>query len=143
MGSDAHVLDAGALALTSREIYVVVRPEHGMWLAWIGIGGYLHAVPNPDGGRRDKEGKIATRRGRNGERVPRGSKSFALRDDALTEALRAWRANLDATIERISAARGGTLAWGLAVEPRADPIVLVLGEHGSAWDAIARGEVPA
>ena len=128
------MLDAGLLALTSREAYVVVRPEHGVWLAWLGLGSHLLAVSNPEGGRRDREGKLATRRGRGGARVVKGAKSFASRENALSAATAAWGRNLEERIACITRARGGTLAWGRPLAPLAEPIVIELGVHGSAWD---------
>lgn len=50
----------------------------------------------------------------------------------------AWRARIDADVQRIRKARGGTLDWGTPVEPLADPIVLDPAPKESAWSVVGR-----
>lgn len=134
VGGESAVIDAGCMGLRSTEAYVVVRPEHGIWLAWLGLGSYLTPVLNPRGGHLDREGRPATRRGPRGARVAKGSKSFPAKTAALEAARAAWARQVDARVGEIERARGGTLAWGRPVMPLAEPIIIELGEHGSAWD---------
>ena len=86
-----------------------VRERRRPWLAQLGIGGMIEQVG-----------------------------AFAARDEALAAALVAWRQRVDATVEAIRRARGGTLEWGLAVEPRSTPIVVEPREGEGSWDAYAR-----
>lgn len=141
VGDAAAVEQAGALSLTSRAVYVVVRPEHGIWLAWIGIGSHLLQVANPAGGKLSRDGRPLYHRTASGEKRWRGAMSFRSAESAESAAVDAWRKNVAESVERIRRARGETLSWGLPVKPRTEPIVLKLGEHGSAWDAVTRGEV--
>lgn len=86
-----------------------VRERRRPWLAQIGIGGMIEHVG-----------------------------AFASREEALAAALVAWRQRVDATVAAITRARGGTLEWGLAIEPRSAPIVVEPREGEGSWDAYAR-----
>jgi len=133
-GVDA-VMAAGTDCLRSTEAYVVVRPETKAttgvtrWLAWLGLGSHLTPV-------RSRAGKRAHKRDVP-EGAPRGPHAFGSLDDARSAATTVWRSEVGAAVARIQASRGGTLTWGVPVEPLADPIVIELGEHGSAWDVAA------
>ena len=48
--------------------------------------------------------------------------------------LAVWHARLQERIERIREARGGTLAWGVPVEPPRAPQILELTAVAGAWD---------
>jgi hypothetical protein len=130
VGNHQAVLDAGCESLRSPDAVVVVRPEHGRWLAWCGLGSMLERVPNPHA-RIRKRG----RRGGAGAWRDSGRYAFPSQEAALEIALQVWRERLDAHVAQIRDMRGGTLDWGLAVKPLARPAVYILGEHGSAWDA--------
>lgn len=137
VGDERAVQVAGRECLRTVHAYVVLRQEPeangAVWLAWHGIGSTMAAVANPFATPRlHASGEPKLRR--NG--MPRGGRSFPTRDAALETAVSAWRDRVDAQVSAIRAARGGTLAWGVPVEPLAEPIVIVLeqGERRSAWD---------
>lgn len=141
VGSGERVLEAGARCLTTREAYVVIRPEKKasadgyVWLAWLGVGGTLEQIENPNPPvKLDKVGKPLTRP-RGVKRVPRGTKSFPSREEALVAAVAAWRRNLDAVLASITSQRGGTLAWGAPIEPLPEPVVLEVPIGSNGWDA--------
>ena len=90
-----------------------VRERRRPWLAQLGIGGMIEHVG-----------------------------AFASREEALAAALVAWRQRVDATVAAITRARGGTLEWGLAIEPRSAPIVVEPREGEGSWDAYARTVSP-
>jgi hypothetical protein len=136
VGDGEQVLDAGVMSLTSREAYVIVRPESTVWCAYIGTGGHLLQVPNPKGGRLDPLGRPLTRAGPNGTRVWKGAKSFASRDEAIEVGKAFWAKNLVVTIARITHARGGTLLWGLELAPRSEPILIAMDDPGSIDEAM-------
>jgi hypothetical protein len=56
----------------------------------------------------------------------------------------AWREELARRVAEITAARGGTLSWGIPLDPPVAPIVLRPAIGQSAWDALtaARGGEP-
>lgn len=140
VGDHDDVEEAGCLQLQTPHAYVVLRQtpvaQGGTWLAWLGLGSLLRPVKNPhprvrlqgNGRPRTRGGK--TYSGRN------GALAFDLRERALAQALIEWRAGLDARIDEIRTARGGTLDWGSPVEPLDSPIVILLeqGDWRSAWD---------
>jgi hypothetical protein len=130
VGDAAAVDEAGHMALCSIHACVVVRPEHGRWLAWLGIGGLLQGVANPHASVRHRGGV-----GRSRQRRSSGRYAFPTREAALEVVVDVWRETLRARVAEIRAARGGAITWGMPVEPRTHPIIYVLGEHGSAWDA--------
>ena len=130
VGDAEAVVDAGAQALCSVHACVVVRPEHGRWLAWLGIGGLLQGVANPRARVRHRGGK-----GRDRHRRSSGRYAFTTREAALETAVAVWRQTVSTRVDEIRMARGGTLDWGLAVAPRDEPLIYLLAEHGSAWDA--------
>jgi hypothetical protein len=79
------------------------------WLAQLGVGSHVRAVG-----------------------------AFATRAEAVEAGLAAWRSGLEREMAAISKARGGTLEWGMPVEPRAEPIVVEPRPGESAWDAYER-----
>lgn len=79
------------------------------WIAGVGIGSHYREV-----GRADT------------------------REEALALALSAWRIGLAAEVGAIRAARGGTLAWGMPVEPRTEPLLVEPADGVCTWDALAR-----
>lgn len=140
VGEAVDVLDAGTLALGSEHAVIVVRREGPIWLAYRGIGSHMLQVKNPRGGKLNRDGKPDTYLcRRTGERKWRGAHSFATEEEAIEAATVAWRAGVAERVEQIRRARGGTLVWGVPVEPRDEPRIVRV-EHGSAWDAIQRGE---
>lgn len=132
VGDADKVLDAGCLGLQTPDAYVVVRQttpgEGGVWLAWLGLGAMLQQVTNP--------GAVPRQRGGRGRRPSDGTKSFPSRELALSVAVDAWRKRVVARVAEIRAARGGTLDWGVEVEPLDEPIVIVLeqGDTRTAWE---------
>jgi hypothetical protein len=50
----------------------------------------------------------------------------------------AWRARLDHDVQRIRELRGGTLGWGLPVQPATDPMIVRPRPGECGWDAYAR-----
>lgn len=135
VGAADQVIAAGIHGLDSRDANIVVRPEHGRWLAWLGIGGLMEPVLNPERtfARISRDGRPRTR-GRN--KRQRGMYAFATRGYAIAVARAAWRRHVDAHVDQIIRERGGTLAWGIPVAPRVVPLIVEPGEHGSAWDAL-------
>lgn len=99
--------------------YAQVRPAilavaartvaHRPWVAGIGVGSHHHEI-----------GAYDTER------------------EALDAATAWWRTDLAARVAEITALRGGTLAWGRPVEPRAEPVVLRPAPGESTWDAYGR-----
>lgn len=74
---------AGALGLTTAELYRGVREEHGRWQGYVGLGGFLRQVATCD-----------------------------TREEALALATaHLWRSWLH-RVEQIREARGGDLSWG-------------------------------
>lgn len=132
VGGPAEVLAAGTLGLQSPHAYVVLRPERGRWLAWLGLGSMLQQVPRADYAGC---GRTRCRSCALGKYCGRSRNAFPDRDAALRDATALWRANLTERIAEIHAARGGTLSWGIEVTPLTDPIVIDLAEGQSAWDA--------
>lgn len=124
---------AGTLGLDSTHRYVVVRPEAGQWLAFLGLGSYMVQVQNPLGGRLDKLGRKVLR-GNGDKRAWAGLCTFEWQDLAVQRGVEAWRARLELRMAEIKLARGGNLAWGFPVRPAAEPIVIVLKEGQNAWD---------
>lgn len=137
VGDAKAVLDAGLRSLSSEHVYVVVRPctFSGVWLVWLGLGSHLAPVPRPD---YDGCGRPGCRSCREGLGCGRRKHAHPSLEAARAAGVAAWRENLTRTVEEIRAQRGGTLAWGAPIEPREEPTVLVLDEHGSAWDAVVR-----
>lgn len=132
VGDMDRVLEAGSLGLQTPDAYVVVRQttvgEGGVWLAWLGLGSMLQQVPNP--------AAVPRQRGGRGRRPSDGTKSFPSRETALSTALEAWRDRVTARVAEIREARGGTLEWGLDVEPLDEPVIIVLeqGDERTAWE---------
>jgi len=136
VGDAAAVLDAGSMGLRTPEAYIVIRqtPESqgGTWLAWLGLGSMMRPVPS--GAPPNRRGGRAHKRA--GEKRARtGTRAFGWRAAAEAAAVVAWRRNVRNTVEVIRDHRGGTLDWGVPVEPLDAPIVIALeGCSGSAWD---------
>lgn len=142
VGDAAAVELAGQMSLRTQHAYVVIRqvPEEqgGKWLAWRGLGSHMVPVrryshgawaqPNKRGGRKHKRAGQTT--------AATGTQSFPSRGAAEESAVAIWRAMVRGDVARIEDARGGTLTWGIPVEPLTAPIVLVLeqGDTRSAWD---------
>lgn len=133
VGDHDDVENAGCMGLQSPHAYVVVRQvaqeQGGKWLAWLGLGSLLTPVANPNGQRRNRGGRM-------GKYADRPATSFPTRSEALEAATIAWRCGLQARVEAIRRARGGSLDWGTPVEPLSEPIIIVLeqGDSRSAWD---------
>lgn len=136
VGDDESVNHAGALQLRTPEAYVEIRQLAadigGKWLAFLGLGSLQTPVENP---------RAALKTSRNGtvrlskSGKPRGAYSFASREEAEAAAIEAWRVGLARRVAKITEARGGTLAWGTAIEPLDRPHVIVLEPGmGTAWD---------
>lgn len=130
VGGAGAVLEAGVECLRTTEAYVVLRqspPENGgTWLAWLGLGSLMAPVRNPE---------PPMRRGRP-RPDGRGQYSFAARVYAEQAARAMWSEQVARRVTEIREARGGTLGWGVAVEPLDAPIVILLeqGDERSAWD---------
>lgn len=142
VGDVEAVQIAGGACLQTPEAYVVIRqtPENqgATWLAFLGLGSMLTPVANPEPAvRLQRDGRPRTRGGSRGRRSPdTPSRSFAIREAALSAARQTWEARVKERVDFIRKLRGGTLAWGLPVEPLAEPVVIVLeqGDSRSAWD---------
>lgn len=134
VGGVEEVMAAGVEGLTSVNAYVVVRLLQGKWLAWVGIGSMLHAVSNPHAKPAyTKNGYVKKRKGR-----IRGLYAFESREAALEQGVQSWTALLDAKLRGVQNRRGGTLEWGVPIEPLGEPIVIEPQEGESAWDIVSR-----
>lgn len=137
VGDFGAVTDAGAMALDSRCVYVVVRPENGRWIAALGVGSYTQQVRRADADpERTRKASPEHRRERPGRRRRGGGNSWATFEEAAAAGVLAWGEHVSARVAEITAARGGTLAWGVPVEPREMPEVVVCEQGESAWEAI-------
>lgn len=117
---------AATMTLTSEHAIVWVRPtladvtdRRCRWTAGVGIGSHAQALPL----------------------------SYGAPQEALDRALALWRAGLRAAVERIHAARGGTLTgWGVPVVPRDRPRLLRPDREGDLWgllrEDLARDPAP-
>lgn len=145
---DADAVDAAGHAhLDSTHAYIVLRevpPPANQptgstrWLAWLGIGSHLTSVPS---GELSAKQRRRVRDGRPPGPPKRGRKSvcsFSTREAAEEAARRLWQERLDSHVARIRAMRGGTLAWGVPVGPRMEPIIIAVGPGGDPWEAVAR-----
>lgn len=138
VGGAEAVLEAGTAALGSEHAYVVVREHCGRWLALLGIGGHTTPVrradPNPEAARKHEVARKA------GRRRPGGGSSWATADEAEAAGVDAWRTGVEARVAEITRLRGGTLAWGVPVTPRPEPIVLrpAPGQSAYACDRVRR-----
>ena len=101
-------------------------------VATLGIGSLMVAVENPAATPSRRGG---ARHRRSGGRAS-GTQAFRELEDALDAARAAWSRRLAERVAAIRAARGGTLEWGLPVEPAAEPIAIVLeqDDRRSGWD---------
>lgn len=138
VGGEIAVDRAGRRILCSVHAYVVVRQapdsQGGVWLAFLGLGSFTEPISNPRRRPNNNGGKH-----RRGSRCSDGTHSFSTREAAEAQAREAWRERLDHDVSAIRSARGGTLAWGIPVEPASEPIVIVLeqGDSRSGWDVAA------
>jgi hypothetical protein len=139
VGGPDDVMDAGSLGLQTVHVYIVLRPERGRWLAWLGLGGMLEQVPRLEYAGC---GRKACRNCARGKYCGKRQHAFFDRETALRDATTVWRERLAERIVEIRHARGGTLAWGIEVAPRADPIVLEITEGENAWD-VAHSRIEA
>lgn len=108
VGGEQRVVEAGCYSLCSEHAVVTVQPSNGRWVSGLGTGSHLT--------------------------IQRGSYATLLEAEAAGIAL--WRVRVAEAVESIRRARGGTLAWGLPVEPRATPLVWVLVRPGEALDSV-------
>lgn len=136
VGGDDEVQAAGCLALHTVEAYVVIRREGGHWLAWLGLGSMLDPVVG------DRPNGVARRWARRhpGEPLPERfvSRVFATRAGAIAGATETWARRVAARTEEIRSARGGTLEWGVPVEPLREPLIVEPADGETAWDVVQR-----
>lgn len=85
------------------------QTESGGWGAYLGIGSLCRQI-----------GKYDTR------------------EEAVTAATAAWSQHLAASVERITAARGDTLSWGIAVVPASEPLIIDAQVNEGSWEAYGR-----
>lgn len=78
------------------------------WVAALGLGGYTQHVG-----------------------------AYPTRSEALEHGTEAWRVWVALAVHAIREARGGTLAWGVAIEPLDAPVLVEPACGQSAWDAVA------
>jgi hypothetical protein len=91
----------------SRAEVIVLRPEHGRWLAWLGVGQRAEPVANP--------AAIPRRRAGSRGQKESGAYAFVHRASAHAEAMSLWASLYGST--------------------RPAPRVLVLAEGQNAWQA--------
>ena len=137
VGDAAAVQRAGTMALCTEHAYVVIRsmPDH-VWLAFLGVGTHLTEVENPHATlQRYRSGRVRL----SGSRLrPKGACAFPSRVEALSAGVMAWRQCIEARVAEIRVARGGTLTWGLAVEPLVEPIIVEAGPGECASEIATR-----
>jgi len=152
VGDAEAVQTAGCMCLDTRCAYLVVRHELpggdrrvGTWLTWLGLGSRMQPVPVPGSAREIAVGEqspadVPHRKHGESMRAWRrrcatvGRMAFDSREAALAAGIAAWRAHVDTVVAEILAARGGTLDWGVPVEPLTEPIIVEPGPGQSAWD---------
>lgn len=96
------------------DVHVEVQPagthrQRKPWLASLGVGGFTHHVG-----------------------------AYQTREEALVAVRAAWERRLHDDIAAIRRARGGTLDWGMPVEPLAEPTLLEPRAGESGWDCVGR-----
>jgi len=131
VGSSDEVRAAGNRRLGSEHTFVVLRELAaecgGGWEVGLGVG---------DDYRRLRTGlprlKRKSGRGPLGELTSR----YGDRESALAAGLSEWRSTLALKIEAVRSARGGTLAWGVPIEPRSEPVLLECPVGRSALQAM-------
>jgi hypothetical protein len=131
VGDVEAVQSAGCASLDSTCAYLVLREEHGRWLAWLGLGSHMMPVHSPRA--RPMRRKRGERKDEHAARAALGGCAFDSREVAESEARSAWRQHVYLRVESIRAARGGTLGWGVPVAPLADPHVIDANDR-NAWD---------
>lgn len=143
--------DPETIGLDTRHLFVVVREVKALdgrsiWTAHLGVGSYSTQVRRPavmpaPGKREERQlARAATAKalGRRVQRLPerRGTMAFATELDATVAGVLAWRDAVTARVAEIKLLRG------IDVAPREAPKVLVhAASSGSAWDALAAGNV--
>lgn len=162
VGGVAAVLRVGSLCLDTRDAYLVLRHEglrpEGLrpegpdaascdsWLAFLGLGPNMVIVPVPGScstwGMHEPEPEGVPHR-RRGEKMSAwrrrcatvGRCRFDTKVGALLAGRAAWLLRVQGREAEIRAARGGTLEWGVSVEPLDEPVVVEVGTGQNAWDA--------
>jgi hypothetical protein len=86
-----------------------VRARPRPWIAQIGVGSFAQHVA-----------------------------ACATVEEAVARGIDAWRENLARRVAEIRAARGGTLKWGLPIEPAEAPRVIESLPGESSWDTYSR-----
>lgn len=132
VGDAQSVMTAGSECLRTPDAYIVLRQEHGRWLAWLGLGTMMRQVQ-----------MRATPRLRNGRAYLRGAKPRGLmaadtREEAMAKAHARWRHELAHHVQAIVEMRGGSLDWGVPVEPAGEPVVIYAPESTCGWDVAIR-----
>lgn len=135
VGDAEAVLEAGAACLRTEHAYVVLvdmgRREDGPWpwRAFLGLGTHQIPVLNPSP-------RVRVRANGEPRNDGRGRNTFQSLADARAAAVREWQRVLTARIDEITHMRGGTLEWGVPVEPLPQPVVIEIpaDETRSAWD---------
>lgn len=64
--------------------------------------------------------------------------AFVDRAEAIHAGVATWRANIDRVVAQIRDARGGTLDWGMPVQPRSEPVIIESLPGESSWDTYER-----
>lgn len=127
-GDVESVMAAGTECLRTPDAYIVLRQEHGRWLAWLGLGTMLRQVQMRDTPRLHK-GRPYMRGNK-----PRGLMAADTREEAMAKARARWRLELEQHVDAIIEMRGGTLDWGVPVEPAHEPVVVDAPERKCGWD---------
>jgi hypothetical protein len=96
---------------TSKLIPGTILQRKRPWLAYLGLGSYSDPIG-----------------------------AFESREKAIKIGTEIWREKLTARVDLIREKRGGTLDWGIPVEPRSDPILIEPLPGENSWDAAIRLE---
>lgn len=105
----AEAMTAIALRSTITNRPAGVRARPRPWIAQLGVGSHIVHVG-----------------------------AFESRDAAIDAGVAAWRANLARVVAQIRDARGGTLDWGMPVQPRSEPVIIESLPGESSWDTYER-----
>lgn len=136
VGDAEAVMRAGVMGLRTEHAYVVIRQHDGVWLAFTGVGSHLTEVENPNARvQRTRNGRVRLAASK---LRPRGACAFSDRTEALDAGVAAWRARVEARVDEIRRARGGTLDWGVPIDPLSTPIVIHAAPGECASDIAAR-----
>ena len=138
VGDAGAVMAAGCAQLTTINAYLVIRqtppPQGSVWLAWLGLGSLLTPVGRPGAVPSRRAGQKHRRAHSPGVAHVTGVRSFDSRAEAVLAGIGAWAERLNADVATIRRARGGTLAWGVPVEPLLSPIMVEVAPDQNAWD---------